>query len=395
MNQPRRIIYTVIAALIIILVISISYHYLSTGTIAITTNDAKSLITVTAPGAKPHILSHGHGSVRLAPGKYVVDATSAEKTSTAIAQVTRGQQTTINIALISPALVDTKGDFTAKSIVPDATGVTFLNTPFNQLFHYNGTTTVAVWPDIYPVSAIYWLSAHTAYILKPDGSLQYIDNGRVASPTAGKDTTLSMPPQSFAINSRGELAYVANKSVVVIGQPGAASRVVASLPSSTWGIALSERGDILLYDTSVGIEKAVKHDKSRFLPVDGSARDLPDSLNFITSATLSPDGAQLVYTSNASTTIYNLKANVSGASIALQPTHPGSATWTGNTKFLYAQGTAIWLFDLASSASAKISDISGSLTVDRPFTVTPDGQVYFGTDPSPDGSGGQIYHFKL
>ena len=395
MNQPRRIMYALIAVLAVILVVSISYHYLSTGTIAVTTNDAGSLITVTEPGAKPHKLSHGHGSVRLAPGKYVVDVTSGDKASTAIAQVARGKKTAISIALVSPAVVDTKGDFTAKSIVPDAAGVTFLNSPFKQLFHYDGATAVTFWPDIYPVAAIYWLSPHTAYILNPDGNLQYVVDGHATGPTAGQDTTISLPPQSFAINSRGELAYVTNKSVEVVDQPGAAPHVVASLPSSSWGIALSERGDILLHDTSEGVEKAVKHNKSRYLPVDGSPRELPDALSFITSASISPDGTHLIYTSDGSTGSYDLKANAPGVSIALQPTHPGSATWVGNTKVIYAQGTSIWLFDFASSTSAKISAINGSLTVDRPFTVTPDGQVYFGTDPSADGSGGQIYHFKL
>lgn len=395
MNQTRKIIYALTAVVVVAVIFSISYHYLSTGTIAVTTNDATSIITVTEPGAKPHNLSHGHGTIRLTPGKYIVDVTVGDRESTAITQVTQGKKTSVNITLMSPAVVDTKGDYTAKSIIPDATGVTFLNSPFKQLFHYDGTTAVVVWPDIYPVAAIYWLSANTAYVLNPDGNLQYVSDGHATGPGAGQDTPQSIPPQSFAINAHGKLAYVTNQSVEVVDQPGATPHVVASLPSSSWGVALSERGDILLHDTSEGVEKTVKHNKSRYLPVGGSPRELPDTLSYISSATISGDGTHMIYTADGSTWVYDLKANAPGASIALQPTHPGSATWVGNTKALYAQGTSIWLFDLASSTSAKISDISGSLTVDRPFTVTSDGQVYFGTDPSTDGSGGQIYHFKL
>lgn len=385
------ILAVVVAGIVIFSAVGKRQH---TVALSVTVSDPTASITVNQAGKKSKDGGTGNVTLRVAPGKYTINAKTTKGEASKPVDVLDNQDNRVDITIQDAQTPKALAEYTAQDIFVVGSKLFFLNTPFQTMnsFTPGDYRTDPVFPDAYPALSVHWLNDHQIYYQNQNNDWFFDDASGGAIKVASG--TQMIDPSAISFNKTGAFAYVAkDKSVVIADAPASKPKVLTKGVGDA-RVSLADNGDVAIYTPKQTFATEIKgsqlYDKAK-----NQLTPLSDSLKGVDNVTWSPDSKAFAYTQSDGIHTYLLDGGQSSQVTSVAPDHPLSLVWGSGTRLLYAQGTAIWDYQTGEQSSNKIAEIAGGLDSAQPFYISPDGKTaYYGTIPQ-SGSGGNIYSFNL
>jgi len=394
----KRNIIIIISVLIVGLIGFWVLRQLSFGSISITTNDQSGEVTLRQNGVneKPKKIGKGDTTVRVSPGNYTIEISHDDKVTRGATNVVRGEDSSINLQVKDLKSQEEVVNYTALSIYATNQSLSFFNTPQKLLFKYEFNTEQAdILSETYPVSQVYhWYSSDSAFFQTSDG-VYYLRNG-------GKDTPVDLTgdpeaptAEALDVNNKGELVYIHKGELYYRSSITAADVSIFSIKDTNGApsLALSNNGDVLISfepdepDDNKDSARAV----SSAIIVNVATKKKRQLDTAMINGHWAPDSKHFVATTERGLDVFNALGASQGLVSSLLDSNANTATWVDNSRFVYADGSTVWLYTIIDGVSTKIAQIDGSIARNNPFAISGD-SIYYETDPKPAaGSVGTIY----
>lgn len=402
--SKKRILVIVLLLAIILASLDVARIFLLNGKLVVIADpDAK--ISILSANKKIQEIGVGQASVRLGPGKYLIQTGKGDSVSRATASV-RSRNTTkiqINSTPIynSEKIVENQS---ARFIKADQdNSFTYLNVPYHQMFKYTlGAQKPDVYKeDIYPINRIDWLDGNNAVISLASNISSYYLNS--VGQTTSLDFNLNSQTTSYAISPKGEIMYIANNQVLKKASLFTPiSELIMDLSSGAFSISVSpDSRFVFAYADINNVDSPNNQARSDF---DGYITDTKkplDTKSFVTNSTIgnalwSSDSKFLIYNQGSNLVVRKMDA---GDVSEILTTNQDLPVWllgtTDADTLIYAQDSTVWKFDIKSGISYKLANYEGVMARNS-FAIAPDKKtIYFSTDTDIEGKGGDIYRIVL
>jgi hypothetical protein len=355
-------------------------NYLSTGTIAITTNNSGNTITLQRNGQGKPFTKTGLGSLSatVGHGQYTATVKNGSKTSVQVINLKEGHKTLrYSISLSGLEAVGPVAYQNAKDIVADGTQLLYVDAASGYLYKIDAQNNITALNSALPLQTVKWASPSFGVGQDSRGHLYTIVNGSVSP--------LSVPFSygSAAVNfavSGSKQVYVSYGADIYAGdQNGNFKRIYTA--TSPNPVLAAGANQVAIAGEAEGQNAGVS--QPLLAIVSPSSTVVKKSGNGeIRKLALSPSGQYLVSVNESYASVYD-------SSLRQIATVPASSSvdyvgWLDNDRFLYTSKDGLWSYDLASQQAELLANmpfVAGYITG---LGVSGDGSyVYLTTgDPS-------------
>lgn len=375
---------------------------LSFGTISVTTNNQEGEVTLRQLGGsqEPKKIGKGDTSVRVTPGDYTVEISHNNKVTRGATTVIKGEESTLSLQTQDLKNQEKVTNYTALSIYATDASLSFLNVPQKLLYKYPlGSEKGDMLSETYPVVRVYhWYSSDDVFFQTNDGTY-YVRSGGKDKPVQLTADPNTPEVDALDINTKGELVYVYNQKLYYRPTVMGATSEILSLKDTDGApsVALNTNGTALVSfaPEGSGDNTDVSSQTSPALLVNISKKQKKQLASVIANGHWSPDNKRFVGTTERGLELFNSVGTSTTLISSLIDSSANTVTWVDNSRFIYADGNTVWLYNIIDGVSTKIAQIDGSLARNNPFAITSK-TVYYETDPKPEaGAVGTIYRINL
>ena len=378
-TRPKLVIVSGVGFWLAVLVLGTAYHYATTATITIVSDDPKNAISIVKLSTQS-AGQNGYGrlTVRVSPGAYGVTVSGRTSTTkkTVTLEARHNQRYAINLRNLSDA--EPVLSFGAYGITADNNRLFFVDMRDNLLYQVQSNGPATAVDSNLKFSSVKWHSPGYGVALSLNKDALYtIKDGQVAR--------LKLPFSSGHIDydfTIDQTLLVTDGSVIYQQlASGNYSKLYSAVNSSIF--SLTAGNNRLL----VGQNKttAKTGDDAIYLILDEHGKQLASRTGLsLYNARWSPDGKVLVVSSPSDTTLYGDRFEVVGQ---LPDKNVLGLAWLDDNTLMYGLGDGLYRYDLGSKTGYQLLKVTGNSGVSGVYPNQDGSQIYFLTEVSGRGNG--------
>ena len=384
-EQPKRTLIFVVGFWIIAGLGSTLWHFYTTGTVTVSTNDSTSIIQLTQTSHPTTTKQFsGHFQARLEPGTYSILVSTKTASSRRMITVVARHHSNYAVNLSQPLQSEMALSYGAYSIESSPAQVLFVDMRDNHLYEVVGTSAPHSLSPGVSFQSVKWLSQDFGVGLSTDGHNLYAIKAGVPSQinlpfgvtshlsydvSADQSLLVSDGVNVYVTTSGGDFAkiYTATSSSVIQSVAGGSNRVFIGLADKNTDQKANEVSYILT-DLRGSVIAKLDHTS-------------------IYAHRWSPNGQHLVVVDPGGTIVYDSNLHESAR---LADKNATGVTWLNDTSLLYGLDDGLYRYDLGATVSDEIVSLGGGRTVTG-VSVSRDQQRLFVIAGSPRSSNTQGY----
>lgn len=414
MNKSKT--YLLIATtIIIILVLSILFYFLNTGSIKIITDKVNTVyeVTSTKGAVNKKKVSSGSYNARIGTGKHsFIISKGVDETQVSV-NINRLENKSYTVNLVSSNKDSLVINNNISSLQANSDNLNFVDNSFQNIQKYNINNKLysnfMINSNPKNIYKIKWLSPNKGIATMVGGYMVLVQPNGISkldfnnSQLIGNDITKSNVDLYAGMNGVNYVIKVDDKLYIYNINNSTIKELQTGLDSSPEIITI---GDLSLNNI---FAYAILQSKNT---VDTKVTKANYDINLINAETnesskiqfdseinnikWSPDGKKIAISTINGIYIYDYQSKIKTTVLPYGSFNPTALNWINNNSIVYFNDNSLWCFNLASNYSNKVSNNKNTLYIEE-STISTDGLYYYYVIPTSNSIGipGSVYRILI